>query len=315
MPESVILPSFSKGEVSPAVYGRVDHGLYYSALRRARNVTIQPYGGASNRNGTRYIGPIKNHAEGARLIPFKYKANDHYMLELGHGYMRVIRGSGHVLDRQLQIKNIVFGDPIVVETEVDHGLEAGDDIYIHGLNDLHRLNVQWYHVGAKTDRTINLAHQSDDTNFSGTTDRMGTLLVYEQTINGGFVSKIYEVASPFDYEALANVKFVQSSNEITFTHVDYDSYSLRRITDDNWEFKQISFNPEQDFPRSLEAEVADSGDEDDQVEGVKYVVTAVNSETGEESLPGLAKIGYTISAISKGEITRITLAEEKVELP
>ena len=92
MPLSVIQSSFARGVISPALYARVDQSLYYIALRVARNFVIHPYGGASNRAGLKYVGPIKNHSEGAYLLPFRFKGTDTYLLEFGDQYMRRYAG-------------------------------------------------------------------------------------------------------------------------------------------------------------------------------------------------------------------------------
>jgi len=44
-----ILPSFAKGELDPALHGRVDTSAYQVGLATARNVFAHPTGGVSNR--------------------------------------------------------------------------------------------------------------------------------------------------------------------------------------------------------------------------------------------------------------------------
>ena len=56
MPALVIQPSFAAGELSPALYGRVDLQKYSVGLSKCRNAYVQQYGGVSNRPGTLYIG-------------------------------------------------------------------------------------------------------------------------------------------------------------------------------------------------------------------------------------------------------------------
>ena len=45
----VIQSSFSRGEIGPALYGRVDIGFYQNSLRRASNMFVHQFGGISNR--------------------------------------------------------------------------------------------------------------------------------------------------------------------------------------------------------------------------------------------------------------------------
>ena len=56
----VIQSSFSRGEIGPALYGRVDIGFYQNSLRRASNMFVHQFGGISNRPGFQFIGPVKD---------------------------------------------------------------------------------------------------------------------------------------------------------------------------------------------------------------------------------------------------------------
>ena len=77
-----IQSSFTRGEVGPALYGRVDLAIYATALRRAKNMLVHQFGGVSNRPGMKYLGPVKDHAVGARLQRFQFKSTDTHVLEL-----------------------------------------------------------------------------------------------------------------------------------------------------------------------------------------------------------------------------------------
>jgi len=90
-------PSFTAGELSPALGARVDLAKYASGLRTAINVFIHPHGGASNRAGTQFINEVKASANEARLIPFQFNTEQSYVLEFGNLYFRVYRDGGLVL--------------------------------------------------------------------------------------------------------------------------------------------------------------------------------------------------------------------------
>lgn len=90
-------PSFTAGELSPALWARVDLAKYNSGLKTAINLFIHPHGGASNRAGTEFIGEVKNSAQNARLIPFQFNTEQTYALEFGDKYFRVYRNGGLVL--------------------------------------------------------------------------------------------------------------------------------------------------------------------------------------------------------------------------
>lgn len=90
-------PSFTAGELSPALGARVDLAKYGSGLRKALNVFIHPHGGASNRAGLEFIREVKASANRARMIPFQFNTEQSYILEFGDEYFRVFRDGGIVI--------------------------------------------------------------------------------------------------------------------------------------------------------------------------------------------------------------------------
>ncbi len=53
--ETIVLSSFSSGELSPLVGGRVDVSKYYSGCEELENMVVLPQGGVRKRPGTRFI--------------------------------------------------------------------------------------------------------------------------------------------------------------------------------------------------------------------------------------------------------------------
>lgn len=90
-------PSFTAGELSPALWARVDLAKYGSGLKTAVNLFIHPHGGVSNRAGLEFIAEVKDSADEARLIPFQFNTEQSYILEYGDQYARVFRDGGVVL--------------------------------------------------------------------------------------------------------------------------------------------------------------------------------------------------------------------------
>lgn len=90
-------PSFTAGELSPALSARVDLAKYGSGLKTAINLFIHPHGGASNRAGTQFIREVKASANEGRVIPFQFNTDQSYILEFGDQYFRVFRDGGVVI--------------------------------------------------------------------------------------------------------------------------------------------------------------------------------------------------------------------------
>jgi hypothetical protein len=90
-------PSFTAGELSPSLYGRVDLEKFRSALRTGKNGWVHPQGGFSNRPGTRFMGKAKYDYMKCRLIPFEFSTSQAYILEFGNLYIRFWKSSGQVM--------------------------------------------------------------------------------------------------------------------------------------------------------------------------------------------------------------------------
>jgi hypothetical protein len=85
--ERVILPSFGAGELSPALFARVDLAKYKVGLALCRNTFVDYRGGASNRAGTQYLATSATAAPLApRIIPFIVSTLNSYVIELGNNY-------------------------------------------------------------------------------------------------------------------------------------------------------------------------------------------------------------------------------------
>lgn len=113
-------PSFTGGELSPALGARVDLAKYPTGMRQAINLFIHPHGGVSNRAGLQFIGEVKNSAHNTRLVPFQFNTEQSYILEFGNLYFRVWRDGGVILD---------VSDPYEVVTPYAHG-DVGELVYI-----------------------------------------------------------------------------------------------------------------------------------------------------------------------------------------
>lgn len=113
-------PSFTAGELSPALAARVDLAKFATGLRTASNLFIHPHGGVSNRAGLQFINEVKDSADYARLVSFQFNTEQSYILEFGDKYLRVYRDGGLVLSGM---------SPYEVVTPYDH-TDVADLVYI-----------------------------------------------------------------------------------------------------------------------------------------------------------------------------------------
>ncbi len=98
MSSSFLQPTFSGGELSPSLWGRVDLARYQTSLKTCRNFIVKQQGGIENRPGTRFIAEAKYPDRKCRLVGFQFSTEQTYVIELGHEYMRVFRDGAAIMD-------------------------------------------------------------------------------------------------------------------------------------------------------------------------------------------------------------------------
>jgi len=79
--------SFAGGELSAAMFGRIDDAKYQSGAAVLRNFIATPQGPAENRPGFAYVNATKTNGV-VRLIPFLYSGTQTMVLEFGEQYIR-----------------------------------------------------------------------------------------------------------------------------------------------------------------------------------------------------------------------------------
>jgi hypothetical protein len=94
---SPIQATFSAGEISPLVQGRVDSERYKTALDTCLNYIPTLQGPLVRRPGTKNIVDVKDPSKPPTLIPFKFSANQNYMLEFGNQYIRFYTNEGQMI--------------------------------------------------------------------------------------------------------------------------------------------------------------------------------------------------------------------------
>ncbi len=85
----VIQNSFTGGEVSPAMYGRIDDTAGYQVgLAKCENFVVLPQGPVQNRSGFEFVRATKYADKKCALIPFIYNTEQTMVLEFGEKYIR-----------------------------------------------------------------------------------------------------------------------------------------------------------------------------------------------------------------------------------
>lgn len=89
--------SFSGGEISPDMLGRIDDSKYQSGLTKCRNFVVKPQGPVENRAGFRLVRAVKDSTKRVRLIPFTYSTTQTMIIEMGAGYFRFHTGGATLM--------------------------------------------------------------------------------------------------------------------------------------------------------------------------------------------------------------------------
>jgi len=90
MPTPIQQSTLSGGELAPSLYGRVDIERYRQSAALVENFVVDPHGGVRNRQGSEKFGECKfDDGSTFRLITFAPSAEESYVLEFGHQYLRI----------------------------------------------------------------------------------------------------------------------------------------------------------------------------------------------------------------------------------
>lgn len=259
--------SFSGGEVSPALYARVDLVKYSTGLRTCKNFMVMRHGGVTNRPGTGFVGEVRDSSKAVRLIPFVFNTAQTYILEFGDLYMRVIKNGAHLTETAQNITAVTQADPCVV-TIAGHGYLDGEEVFIEDVEGMTELNNRNFKVANKTASTFELQFMDgtdvDSTGFGAYT-------------SDGTAARVYTIVTTYVEADLPELKFIQSADIVTLTHPNYPPRELARTGDTAWTITDITFGPTIGTPANLLSDAAGAG--------FKYVVTAIDAETSEEGLP------------------------------
>ena len=224
---SLALSTFTSGEISPRLEGRIDIEKYRSGLSDLTNMIVQPHGGLTRRPGTEYLGAVKDSSVKTRLIPFQFKTSDTYILEFGHQYMRVFRNGLQVLLGSAKtITAATKANPAVI-TSNSHGYSNGDEIYLTSVGGMTELNGRNYIVANVSTNTYSLKDLFGN-NINSTN--------YTTYTSGGSTDEIYEIATPYASADVFNLRFAQSADVMYFAHPSYAIRTLSRTDHNAWTF-------------------------------------------------------------------------------
>lgn len=167
-----------------------------------------------------------------------------------------------MLESAIAIAGIAQANPGIVTTSVPHGFGNGDHVWIDGVAGMSRVNRRRFTVAGATATTFEL----------GDTDTT----TWDAWVSGGTTARFYSLVTPYAAADLPFLKFVQSADTMTLTHPGHAPRNLTRSSHTAWTIDTIVFAPTTSAPTGLSSSNPGGAQ--------SYVLTAVNDDTGEESL-------------------------------
>lgn len=130
--------SFSGGEISTEMFGRIDDAKFQTGAERLRNFVVKPQGPAVRRPGTQFVRETKDGTKKSRLIPFVYSTDQTMVIELGDSHIRFHTLGGTLVHNDppptpfIASATVTFDHPTDEVLWTSHGLAADDEVTFTG---------------------------------------------------------------------------------------------------------------------------------------------------------------------------------------
>jgi len=185
--------------------------------------------------------------------------------------MRVKSDGAYVLESSKVVSSVSSSG--VFTTSGSHGYSVGDWIYDEGNTGFSGLT--WIVHSVPTSSTFTV------------TDLFGNNVTSATASGSGTVARLFTLSTPYLAVDLPYLKYTQSADVMTLTCVntktqtEYPPYDLARLGNTNWTLTQQTFSASIQAPQNLVGKVYSSTTA---TTYYSYVVTAIDAETGEESI-------------------------------
>jgi Ubiquitin-activating enzyme E1 FCCH domain len=277
MASPLIQAKLNAGELSPAIYGRVDLAKYREGCTTLRNMFSAYTGGAKSRAGTKFVGYSRQSTDAAppQLIPFQFSVDQGYLLIFSHLEMSVVVNGAYVLNDPVNITAIASAATGTFSTSTAHGFSTTDWVFIADVEGLTELNDQMFAVNT-TPTTTSFTLKSI------LTDAVIDTTTYSAYTTGGTAASLFILDTPYVSGDLAALKWAQSADVMSITHPSYRPADIARISLNNWTYTTTGFSASILPPSTLSATATTITTT--LITQYQYVVTSVDDETDEESI-------------------------------
>lgn len=230
--------NFSGGEFSPLAQGNVENERYKTGLARCLNYLPSVQGAAIRRPGTAFVVETKYPLFAAALLPFKFSTLQAYVLEFGDLYLRFYKNNSPITLTPTAITGITASSPVAV-TAVAHGLSTGDHVTVYSVKGMTEVNNREFvvqvsdvdHIYLTQKPLTNVAPAYAPINGTG----------YSAYVSGGFIAKIYEIATNYVAADVSKLKIAQANDVVYITHPSYFPTKLSRTAHTSWTLAAPTF--------------------------------------------------------------------------
>ena len=267
---SYAFSSFTSGEGSPRLDGRVDLSKYFSMCSTLENFSTLPHGGAARRSGTKYVTEVSNSALGTRIFGFEFNTDQTYIIEAGNTYFRFIKDGEPILEAAQTITAITRANPAVV-TINGHGFSNGQEVYISGVAGMTEVNGKNYKVASVATNTFALQDMSStNVNSSG----------YTTYGSAGSAARVYTVTTPYLTAELFQIQFAQSADIMYIVHPNHAPRKLTRTGHTAWTLTVVDFELGPMMDENKTATTLTASALTGSVTITASAVTGINNDTG-----------------------------------
>lgn len=224
-------PSFSAGEFSPRIFGRVDSERYKTGLETCLNYIPTTQGPLLPRPGFKYVGNnVKDPAKPPALIPFQFSQTQNYVIEAGERYMRFYTNNGQIL---------TSGTSFVV-----YGYGYADKTPVNGTI------VSFPFTATRPD----LVPRTGEIVLTGSSG-IGGLTGSSAFVAGGTA---LELPTPYVGSSYLEIKYTQKQDSLYLFHKDYPTYKLSRRGGTDWTLQKVRFQDGPYLPQNTYALTGDA---------------------------------------------------------
>lgn len=239
MTQSAILqqPTFSTGEVSPSLYGRVDLSRYASSLSLCQNFFVKSEGGVSKRPGTKFVCPVKDCENPPRLIEFRFSSDDTYILEFGDRYMRVIR-NGELLRKFATFSATAAAGVGGARFTRTAGTlpSAGSQIVVTSVGNALSMRGRFLEVRNRTGDGFDLVDWETGDRVALDADMAGETITFAEPL---------EYETVYSASEVGDIKYAQSADVLYLAHPNHPPTKVSRVVGGafpTFVFRTIVFN-------------------------------------------------------------------------